>query len=58
MTTTLTDVGGRPRRRTRVVDVDGARVTYLATPLRYRWMGVTPTLPLHLRRLREPASRT
>ena len=26
--------------------VDGARVTYLATPLRYRWMGITPTLPL------------
>ena len=55
VTTTLTDVGGRPRRRTCVVDVDGARVAYLSTPLRYRWMGVTPTLPLHLRRLERPA---
>jgi glycosyltransferase involved in cell wall biosynthesis len=34
--------------------LDGARVTYLATPLRYRWMGVTPTLPLALRRLPRP----
>ena len=54
VTTTLTDVGERPRRRTSVDDVDGARVTYLATPLRYRWMGITPTLPLHLRRLERP----
>ncbi len=50
VTTTLRDVGERPSRRTHVDVVDGARVTYLATPLRYRWMGVTPTLPLALRR--------
>lgn len=50
VTTTLRDVGGRSSPRTRVDVVDGARVTYLATPLRYRWMGVTPTLPLALRR--------
>jgi glycosyltransferase involved in cell wall biosynthesis len=55
VTTTLTDVDGRPDRRTSVVDVDGARVAYLATPLRYRWMGVTPTLPLHLHQLDRPA---
>src|SRR6478736_2373558 len=55
VTTTLTGVDGRPGRRTSVVDVDGARVAYLSTPLRYRWMGVTPTLPLHLRRLERPA---
>jgi len=54
LTTTLTDVGGRPDRRTRTELLDGARVTYLATPLRYRWMGVTPTLPLALRRLPRP----
>ena len=54
LTTTLTDVGERPARRTRVETVDGARVTYLGTPLRYRWMGVTPTLPLALRRLARP----
>jgi glycosyltransferase involved in cell wall biosynthesis len=54
LTTTLTDVSGRPDRRTRVELLDGARVTYLATPLRYRWMGLTPTLPLALRRLPRP----
>ena len=54
LTTTLTDVGGRPDRRTRVEVLDGARVTYLATPFRYRWMGVTPTLPLALRKLPRP----
>jgi len=54
LTTTLTDVGERPSRRTRIATVDGARVTYLATPLRYRWMGITPTLPLALRRLPRP----
>ena len=32
LTTTLTDVGGRPGRRTRLELLDGARVTYLATP--------------------------
>ena len=34
--------------------VDGATVHYLATPLRYRWMGITPTLPIALARLRRP----
>jgi glycosyltransferase involved in cell wall biosynthesis len=34
--------------------VDGATVRYLATPLRFRWMGFTPTLPLVLRRLPRP----
>jgi glycosyltransferase involved in cell wall biosynthesis len=54
LTTTLTDVSARPGRRTRIETIDGARVTYLATPLRYRWMGITPTLPLELRRLPPP----
>ena len=54
VTTTLRDVGERPSRRTAVEVVDGATVTYLATPLRYRWMGITPTLPLALRRLGRP----
>jgi glycosyltransferase involved in cell wall biosynthesis len=54
VTTTLVDVGERPSPRTRVARVDGATVTYLATPLRYRWMGMTPTLPLHLVRGRRP----
>jgi glycosyltransferase involved in cell wall biosynthesis len=54
VTTTLRDVAERPDRRTTVATVDGARVTYLGTPLRYRWMGITPTLPLALRRLPRP----
>lgn len=54
LTTTLRDVGERPARRTSRAVVDGARVTYLATPLRYRWMGITPTLPAELARLERP----
>jgi glycosyltransferase involved in cell wall biosynthesis len=54
VTTTLRDVGERPSRTTTKETVDGAKVTYLGTPLRYRWMGVTPTLPLALRRLPRP----
>jgi glycosyltransferase involved in cell wall biosynthesis len=54
VTTTLRDVAKRPGRRTRVEAVDGARVAYLGTPLRYRWMGFTPTLPSALRRLERP----
>src|SRR6266542_1055614 len=52
MTTSLLDVQRRGAARVEIVD--GARVHYLATPLRYRWMGVTPTLPLALARLPRP----
>ncbi len=48
VTTTILDLEGRPARRSSVRTVDGATVRYLATPVRYRWMGVTPTLPLVL----------
>jgi glycosyltransferase involved in cell wall biosynthesis len=54
VTTTLVDVGQPPARRTHVARVDGAAVTYLATPVRYRWMGITPTLPAHLLRRGKP----
>jgi glycosyltransferase involved in cell wall biosynthesis len=54
VTTTIVDLRGRPVRRTTVAEVDGATVHYLATPLRYRWMGITPGLPLALRRLPRP----
>jgi glycosyltransferase involved in cell wall biosynthesis len=54
VTTTLVDVAEPASRRTRVETVDGATVTYLGTPLRYRWMGITPTLPLALRKLPRP----
>src|SRR3954462_4058922 len=54
LTTTLLDLHRRPSARSRLGVVDGATVHYLGTPLRYRWMGVTPTLPLALARLKRP----
>jgi len=48
LTTSLESATRPPasRRRTRTETVGGVQVSYLATPLRFRWMGITPTLPL------------
>jgi glycosyltransferase involved in cell wall biosynthesis len=54
VTTSLVDLGRHGALRTRTRDVDGVTVHYLATPVRYRWIGVTPTLPLVLRRIPRP----
>ncbi len=54
VTTSLLDLDRPGARRSRVEVVDGARVTYLATPLRYRWMGIPPTLPFALARAPRP----
>src|SRR5512138_1865300 len=54
LTTTISELGGRPPIRSTTGIVDGASVHYLATPLRYRWMGITPTLPVALARSRRP----
>jgi glycosyltransferase involved in cell wall biosynthesis len=54
LTTTILDLESRPTLRSSTGIVDGATVRYLATPLRYRWMGITPTLPLELARLPRP----
>lgn len=54
VTTTLLDIETGLSRRTRTQDVGGVAVHYLATPVRYRWMGITPTAPLWLRRLPRP----
>jgi glycosyltransferase involved in cell wall biosynthesis len=54
VTSTIVDLHGRPASRSHVEIVDGATVHYLATPLRYRWMGITPTLPFALARLERP----
>ncbi|MBA2385020.1 MAG: glycosyltransferase, partial [Actinobacteria bacterium] len=51
-TTSLVELGRRPSRRSSDEEVDGARVHYLGTPLRFRWMGIAPRLPLALDRLR------
>ena len=54
VTTTIVDLGSRPALRSSSGIVDGATVRYLSTPLRYRWMGITPTLPVALARLKRP----
>jgi glycosyltransferase involved in cell wall biosynthesis len=54
VTTTLVDLHARPASRTRTETHGGVRVTYLATPVSYRWMGITPSLPLVLERLARP----
>jgi glycosyltransferase involved in cell wall biosynthesis len=54
LTTTILDLHRRPAARSHVGVVEGATVHYLGTPLRYRWMGITPTLPLALSRLNRP----
>ena len=54
VTTTLVDLHHRPSARGRTDRVDGATVHYLPTPVGYRWMGITPTLPLELRRRGRP----
>jgi glycosyltransferase involved in cell wall biosynthesis len=54
VTTTILDLESGPTIRSSFRVVDGATVHYLATPLRYRWMGITPTLPLALVRLHRP----
>jgi glycosyltransferase involved in cell wall biosynthesis len=54
LTTTIVDLHHRPSARSHIGVVEGATVHYLGTPLRYRWMGITPTLPLALARLNRP----
>src|SRR5690242_19880280 len=54
LTTTIVDLDQRPPARSHLGVVDGATVHYLGTPLRYRWMGITPTLPVALARLNRP----
>jgi glycosyltransferase involved in cell wall biosynthesis len=53
-TTSLTSLDAPGSKRSRVEVVDGVPVHYLATPLHFRWMGLTPTLPLHLERAPRP----
>jgi glycosyltransferase involved in cell wall biosynthesis len=53
-TTSLTDLYGAGSWHTRVELVDDVPVHYLATPFHFRWMGVTPSLPLHLERIARP----
>jgi glycosyltransferase involved in cell wall biosynthesis len=54
VTTTLHDLRFGRSLRSHSASVDEVSVHYLATPFRYRWMGVTPTAPLLLGRLKSP----
>jgi len=54
LTTTILDLHRRPSAQSHLGVVEGATVHYLGTPLRYRWMGITPTLPLALARMKRP----
>ena len=54
VTSTLVDLHSRPSSQTRTETHGGVRVTYLSTPISYRWMGITPSLPLALERLGRP----
>lgn len=56
LTTSLRAIGTAPaaRLRSRTEQIGGVTVHYLATPFRYRWMGITPTLPWRLARLWRP----
>jgi glycosyltransferase involved in cell wall biosynthesis len=54
VTTTLVDLERERTFRGRSYNVSGVQVHALATPARYRWMGITPTLPLWLARARRP----
>ena len=54
VTTALVDLHRRPSAHSRTELVEGVRVHYLATPFSYRWMGITPTLPVELERLERP----
>lgn len=54
LTSSLRTLRGSRALRTRRVLVDGVPVEYAATPARFRWMGITPTAPLLLRRAPRP----
>lgn len=54
LTSTIVDLEQRPSVRSSTEIVDGATVRYVSTPVRYRWMAITPTLPLLLARTDRP----
>lgn len=54
LTTSLLDAECGRTWRTRATRRHGVEIHYLATPARYRWMGITPTLPLVLAWLPRP----
>lgn len=55
VTTGLVDLHRRASARSWSETVNDVRIHYLATPFSYRWMGITPTLPVALERLARPS---
>ena len=53
-TTSLTALDAAGTLSSRVETVGDVSVHYLATPVHFRWMGLTPTLPLQLERAPRP----
>jgi glycosyltransferase involved in cell wall biosynthesis len=54
VTTSLVNLDERPNRAARTELVAGSTVHYLGTPLRYRWIGITPSLGRRLGELPRP----
>ena len=54
VTTSLTTARGPRSQRTRIEEHEGSTIRYMATPVSYRWMGITPTLPVWLERMPRP----
>jgi glycosyltransferase involved in cell wall biosynthesis len=54
VTTSLVSLDGTPGRVSRTELVDETVVHYLGTPLRYRWMGITPSLGGRLAKVERP----
>ena len=54
VTTSLTAVDAPGTWHSRTEEQEGVRVHYLATPAHYRWMGITPSLPLELAQVARP----
>ncbi len=54
VTSALVDLHRRPSAHSRVESDDGVEIHYLATPVSYRWMGITPTLPIALEQAERP----
>ncbi len=54
VTTSLMSARGPRSLHTRTEVHEGSTIVYAATPLSYRWMGITPTVPLWLERRPRP----
>jgi glycosyltransferase involved in cell wall biosynthesis len=54
VTSSLTSARGPRSRRTRIEAFEGSTIVYTATPVSYRWMGITPTALLWLERRQRP----